>query len=89
MNKKEGIAVIALLFWVSNLVAQSGGIYSIKKSSINSGGSTSSGAEYSVQGIVGQSDASEDQTGGDFTVGGGFVPVITLPDHMFSSGFEN
>ncbi len=80
---------MVLIFWISYLGAQSGGIYSIKKSSINSGGSTSSGAEYSVQGIVGQSDASEDQTGGDFTVGGGFVSVITLPDHMFTNGFEN
>jgi len=51
--------------------AQSGGAYTITKSTIDSGGGTSTGGSYSVSGTIGQPDAGV-LSGGTYTLEGGF-----------------
>jgi len=72
--------------------AQSGGPYSIPRSSVDSGGGRSSGGPFSVTGIIGQPDASvESASGGVFSLTGGFyasADVIPDPDLLFKDGFE-
>lgn len=51
--------------------------YSIEWSTIDSGGGTSSGGDYSLSGTVGQPDAGE-MSGGDFALTGGFWSVLAV-----------
>lgn len=54
------------------------GQYSIDRSTLDGGGSTSTGGNYSVTGTIGQPDAGA-MSGGNFTLQGGFWPGIIVP----------
>jgi hypothetical protein len=66
-------SVSILVALVTPALAQSGGGYTIVKSTINSGGAKVSGGDYVLSGTVGQHDPGE-VTGGDYSLQGGFWP---------------
>lgn len=75
-NTARSLAVAVLMAWwagptLQTANAQSGGEYSIKKSTVDSGGGTVTGGAYAVTGTVGQSDTG-DLSGGAYAVTGGF-----------------
>ena len=79
--------VLVLLGLLSAAVAQQGGVYEITKSTLNSsGGGKSSAGTYEVQGTIAQLDASEELSGGSFSVTGGFWPGSN--DLIFENGFD-
>ncbi|MCB9913327.1 MAG: hypothetical protein H6827_10045 [Planctomycetes bacterium] len=51
--------------------------YSIEWSTIDGGGGTSTGGDYSLSGTVGQPDAGE-MSGGEFALSGGFWSVLAV-----------
>lgn len=64
-----GFSILLVVFPV---LAQSGGDYDLRWSSIDAGGGMSStGGDYSLSGIIGQPDAGF-LSGGVYTLGGGF-----------------
>ncbi len=63
--------IIVLLVLVMSLSAMAG--YEIRWSTIDGGGGTSSGGQYSLTATIGQHDAAYSQ-GGDYEVLGGFRP---------------
>jgi hypothetical protein len=65
---------LALLVTVGSAYAQT---LSLDWSTIDSGGGTSSGGQYTVSGTIGQPDASA-MSGGSFTLQGGFWPGIIV-----------
>jgi len=65
---KKSILILLLAMAFSQAFAQ----YEIKKYTINSGGTTSSGGAYQVSGSIGQVDASNQLTGGSYSLNGGF-----------------
>ena len=68
------LAACLLLCVAFQALAQSGGGYDLSWSAVAGGGGTlSTGGTYSVDGTVGQPEAGL-LKGGDFTVGGGFLP---------------
>jgi hypothetical protein len=68
------LLVACLLLLASSALAQSGGVYDLTwNTSDNGGGTLSTGGVYSVAGTIGQPEAGL-VSGGDFTVGGGFLP---------------
>jgi hypothetical protein len=68
------IAVLPFLF-VANSLAQS---YSIDWYKIAGGGGTSTGATYQVSGTIGQADAGNTLTGGNYALTGGFWSLISV-----------
>jgi hypothetical protein len=52
--------------------------YSIDWFTIDGGGGTSTGGVYSVSGTIGQPDAGQPMTGGNFTLTGGFWSLLAL-----------
>ncbi|WP_395374466.1 hypothetical protein [Marinicella sp. W31] len=79
--------VLAMMGLLSAAVAQQGGVYEITKSTLNSsGGGKSSAGTYEVQGTIAQLDASEELSGGGFSVTGGFWPGSD--DVIFKNGFD-
>jgi len=76
------------IFITAATLAQSGGDIEIVNSTIDNGGGTSAGGEYSLTGTIGQPDANSlNSSGGEFTVAGGFWARIV--DLIFKDGFEN
>jgi hypothetical protein len=73
---------LALFFGLSTLNSQLSPAfaqsYSIDWSTIDGGGSTSTGGVYSVSGTIGQHDAGDPMTGGDFSLTGGFWALPTM-----------
>lgn len=71
--------------------AQSGGGFTVTRSTIDGGGVTSVGGDFAVRGSIGQHDASAVvSTGGEFAIAGGFWGrVPNLPDRIFADGFES
>jgi hypothetical protein len=67
------LAACLLLLVASPVLAQSGGVYDLTWSTVDAGGASSTGGVYSVDGTIGQPEAGL-LRGGDFTVGGGFLP---------------
>jgi hypothetical protein len=67
------IAGLAALFATGMASAQS---YSINWSKIAGGGGTSTGGVYTVSGTIGQPDAGELMTGGNYSLTGGFWSLI-------------
>jgi len=53
-------------------IAQSGGDYELTSSSVDGGGATSSGGSYSLYNTSGQPDASDELSGGSYSLEGGF-----------------
>ena len=91
---KRTIATFAffLVFLITALaLAQSsGGVFEITKSTINNGGGTSSGGEFSITGTIGQPDANQQiSTGAEFALAGGFWADATVIDLIFKDSFES
>ena len=62
--------------------------FEITKSTIDNGGGTSSGGDFSLTGTIGQSDANPQiSTGGGFLLAGGFW--AKAHDVIFKNSFEN
>ncbi len=82
--------LIVLIILNATAYAQTGGNFKITKSTIDGGG-TSNGGSFIVSGTVGQADATNELSGGNFKLTGGFwaQETVPLPDGMFSDGFEN
>jgi hypothetical protein len=59
------------------VLAQSGGVFEMHRSSVNGGGGTSAGGTFMLSGAAGQADAGK-VTGGDFTIWGGFFQPASL-----------
>jgi len=66
--------------------SQSFAQYEIKRDSINSGSQTNSAGSYQISGSVGQVDASNQLTAGNYTLIGGFWHGSS--DLIFKNGFE-
>jgi hypothetical protein len=83
---------LCLLLLITSAItyAQSGGDFTIKKSSIDAGGGNSSEGDFTINGTIGQVDASSVISGGTFSLTGGFwtqEPVFR-EDMMFKNGFK-
>lgn len=68
-NRKTKYFATLVLFLV---IGQSFAQYEMKRYSINGGGSKMTGGAYEMQSSIGQADASDQLTGGNFKVQGGF-----------------
>ena len=69
------ILTLALLLLVTALVlAQSGDGFSLSQWAINNGGGTSNGGSFAVNATIGQPDAGEMMSGGEFGLVGGILP---------------
>ncbi len=60
----------------------------IKRHTINNGGGTMSGGNFSMNSSIGQVDASNIKSGGNFTLMPGFWHQNTTPSIIFKNGFE-
>lgn len=65
-----------VMFTIPISFAQTGGDYDLSWSTINGGG-TSNGGEFSLSGVIGQSDAGN-LSGGEFSLSGGFLFGLAL-----------
>ena len=63
--------VLALLLIASAVFASSGGDYALDWYTIDGGGGTSIGGDFSISGTIGQPDAGQ-MSGGDYTLASGF-----------------
>jgi hypothetical protein len=72
------------------LAQSSGGAYTLERQSLAGGGGRSSGGVFSLEGTIGQHDASNELGGGAFALTGGFHQRAegAPGDAMFSNGFE-
>ena len=88
MKSKKLIGAVYLLVLSGLAFAQqSGGDFEITSSTIDNGGGTSVGGEYSLTGTIGQPDANpQTSAGGQFLLAGGFWASAT--DLIFKDGFE-
>ncbi len=87
------LALGALCLAATMAFAQSqGGPYTLTRSTIDGGGGTSSGGEFTLTGTIAQPDASTvPATGGQFSLVGGFWAGGDIPprmDMLFRDGFE-
>ena len=91
--KKIGAIAVAFLFILISAIAlaqSSGGNFEIVKSTIDNGGGTSVGGEFSLTGTIGQHDASRHiSTGVGFSIAGGFWADAFVSDAIFKDGFES
>jgi hypothetical protein len=71
-----------IIFWLAfTFVSLNGALaqnYSIDWHKIAGGGGTSTSAVYSVTGTIGQADAGNTMTGGDYSLTGGFWSLISV-----------
>jgi len=83
---KKALSILLLGLVFSQSFAQ----YEIKRHSINSGGEISTGGVYQVSGSIGQVDASNKLTGGNYSLNGGFwhESNAATGDLIFKNGFE-
>ena len=70
-----GLVTLLALLNLQNVSAQS---YALDWSTIDGGGGTSSGGQYTLSGTIGQPDAGA-MSGGSFSLQGGFWPGIIVP----------
>lgn len=88
------LAFAAALAVLAASSASAGNTLSVDWSTIDAGGGTSTGGNYSVSGTIGQVDADplQPSSGGNFALTGGFwvVANATTPasDLIFKDGFE-
>ena len=73
-----GILAVALIGVTAVVWAQAGGGLTLPWFSVDGGGGTSEGGDFSLDGTVGQPDAGR-LAGGDFAVEGGFIPGVAAP----------
>jgi hypothetical protein len=81
----------SLFLILTLLVSQAFAQYEINKHSINNGGGKMTGGNFQMNSSIGQVDASTIQTGGNFTLNGGFwykADTDPKPELIFVSGFE-
>jgi hypothetical protein len=69
------LAIIASLWLVANATAQN---YNIDWYKIAGGGGSSTGGVYSLNGTIGQPDASKAMTGGNYSLTGGFWSLYAV-----------
>ncbi|MBX3690978.1 hypothetical protein [Dokdonella sp.] len=70
------------------VAAQSGGEFSIRRSTIDTGGGYSTGGAYALTGTIGQPDPGQAGSG-TYTVHGGFwASPLSTGDLIFANGFE-
>jgi hypothetical protein len=85
-----GFSILSVLVTAIALAQSSGGDFKITKSTIDNGGGTSVGGEYSLNGTIGQPDANPQiSTGDKFALAGGFWANATVVDTIFKDGFES
>ncbi len=67
-----------------------GGLYTLNAHTISAGGGRTTGGLYSLEGSIGQHDASNPHTGGAFELTGGFHRRAAggIGNDIFQSGFE-
>jgi hypothetical protein len=89
MLKKTTVILVALLCASGLIFAQSsGGEYEVTKSTIDSGGGTSTGGDFSLTGTIGQPDSNAQiSSGSEFLLAGGFWAKAI--DTIFKNGFES
>ena len=75
MNKRRlfvlSIALLCLLLLVSAVLAAPQA-FDLSRWTVDGGGGTSSGGDYTLSGTIGQPDTSPLMSGGDFTIMGGY-----------------
>jgi hypothetical protein len=74
--------LLALFAFTFIALASSGG-YEIAWFTIDAGGGRSAGGEYTLNGTIGQPEADEPASGGDYTLTGGFWPGSTMPARIY------
>lgn len=81
MKTISKMSVLTLVLLVSNAAAQisTGGSYTLDQAAIAGGGGTSGGGSYGVSGTAAQPAAGTDQTGGAYTLKGGFWSAFLAP----------
>ena len=82
-----GLVALLAIMATSLAIAQSGGIFEIITSTIDGGGGDSTGGPFALSGTIGQHDASDLSSGGDFSLNGGFWKsdtIAKLPDFKIS-----
>ncbi len=72
-----GIALVAVLAVTWSALAQTGAL-DVPWFSVDGGGGTSAGGNFTLDGTIGQADAGR-LAGGDFAVEGGFIPGVAVP----------
>lgn len=87
------LACVVLLAATSSAAwCQAGGIYAVRKSTIDAGGGSSSGGDLRLRGTIGQADATvQAAEGGDYAVRGGFWSAGrdgSTASAVFADGFE-
>ena len=92
--RKSILTLLAVLLVTAtpsiSLAQSSGGDFETTKSTIDNGGGTSSGGDFSLTGTIGQHDASTQiSNGGDFSLANGFwASAQPSQNTIFSDGFE-
>ncbi len=81
VNKKIFFALLLL-----SILGQSFAQYEIRKHSINSGGSQLTGGSYEMRSSIGQADAGEQLSNGNYSLNGGFWHENR--DLIFKNGLE-
>lgn len=83
---KKSILIVMLIVLFGQAFAQ----LEIKRSSINSGGGSMTGGNFEMHSSMAQVDASATQTGGNFSLNGGFwhKDNTPKPELIFANGFE-
>ena len=79
MSKKLFFLILIVLTLASGVVFAATNDFSINWWTVDSGGGTSQGGDFSVSGSVGQPDAGEPMSGGSFTVVGGYWEGAVAP----------
>jgi hypothetical protein len=78
MKPKISVLVLLIaLLAVAGVAIAAPTAFSIPWWTVDSGGGTSQGGDYAVSGTIGQPDAGEVMSGGDYTLVGGFWGVGT------------
>jgi len=77
------VLMVAGIMSVTGSVLANGGSYEIDWWSVDGGAGTITGGEYELVGVVGQPDAGETASGGDYNLTGGFIPGLSEPTVVF------
>jgi hypothetical protein len=91
MKRRSFMLLFVIITFSSLVIAQSGVSFNINKSTIDGGGGSSSGGEFSLQGTIGQADVNSTKlSSGGFTLTSGFWASENSVnnDLIFMDGFE-
>src|SRR5262245_10521483 len=72
------LGALILAGFVTPARAQSAGPFDLSWSTVDSGGGTSAGGQFSLTGTIGQPDAAVTLTGGQFSLTGGFWSFLSV-----------